>query len=487
MADASGRSAQEREAARIERERRRAQREGRQSPPGAPQPERAELPPAALPPAQPGIEPVVPRGPGWSESAGAPHASGFDEGYEDFGEGEYPDDRHDHGNEEAGEAPSGTRRVSALQRMADAPDRPQARVTKGRPPRAARRGSWRRRIGSLLALVLAAGLIWFLVQLFQPFPGSPHGRLQVTIPAHAGASKIGDLLARDGVISSSFFFKLRATLAGDRGDLRSGTYALALGMSYSRVLEVLTTPPKQAPVSALTLTPGRTRAQIDKLLRAQGIHGSYRAATRHSRLLDPRSYGAPRSTPDLEGFLFPDTYQLRDPISVSALVADQLKNFRRQFATVPLAYARRRHLSAYDVLIIASMVEAESATQHDRPLVASVIYNRLARGMPLQIDATTRYATGNYTQPLTQSELNSPSPYNTRIHPGLTPTPIGNPSLSAIRAAAGPAQTNFLYFVVKPCGNGEQTFTGSYQQFLHDSAVYQQARARRGGRSPEHC
>src|SRR5205823_4571211 len=131
-----------------------------------------------------------------------------------------------------------------------------------------------------------------------------------------------------------------------------------------------------------------------------------------------------RSTPSLEGMLFPDTYQLREPIGISALIADQLEAFRRQFATVNFRPARTRHLTPYEVLIIASMVEAEAQTSRDRPLIASVIYNRLADHMPLQIDATTRYATGNYTSPLTRSQLNSRSPYNTRIHTGLPPTPI---------------------------------------------------------------
>ena len=107
--------------------------------------------------------------------------------------------------------------------------------------------------------------------------------------------------------------------------------------------------------------------------------------------------------------------------------------------------------------------------------------------MPLQIDATTRYATGNYTHPLTVSELNSPSPYNTRIHKGLPPTPIGNPGHGVDQGRRPPGATNYLYFVVKPCGNGEQAFTASYQQFLMLRQQYQAARARRGDRSPVHC
>jgi len=402
------------------------------------------------------------------------------------------------------EVPLGTRRVARR-------DRPSAgRLPRARPrtargstaakarPRRPREGTRRTatgrrkhsllgRILSLVALAVGAAVIWFLVELFQPFQGSGHGKVTVTVPQHEGARAIGDLLARDHVITSGFFFDVRAMLAGDRGKLLSGTYHLKLGMSYSDVLKILTTPPPPAKVSELTIVEGRTRGQIDALLRAQHIPGSYVVETRHSPLLDPRQYGAPANTPTLEGFLFPSTYQLRDPISIAALVRDQLTTFKARFSKVDLGYARSRHQSPYDVLIIASMVQAEAEVRGDFPLVASVIYNRLKDHMPLGIDATTRYATGNYTRPLTQSELNSPSPYNTRNHVGLAPTPIDNPGMEAIDAAAHPANTSYLYFVVKPCGNGAHVFASSYTQFLNEVQQYYSARSRQGGKSPAHC
>ena len=462
------RTPEEREADRIERERRRAVRKGDRDPLLRPAP--APEGPVSLP--DPPASEI--------RASRADPPSLVMAQYD--GEGSFADD--DPG-EPFREAPAGTRRVSGLQR---------GRFHRGgssggrrTPPGAKAPHSLRGRIASLLAILLAAALIWFLVQLFQPFSGSGHGAVTVTIPAHSSSSQVGELLQKEGVISSSFFFELRATLAGERSDLRPGRYHLKLGMSYGDALTILTKVPKPAKVTNLTITEGRTRHQIDVLLRSQGMRGSYLAATRRSRLLAPARYGAPRRTPSLEGFLFPSTYQVRDPIKISALVADQLKTFRQRFRVVNLRHARSKHLTPYDVLIIASMVEAESATAHDRPLVASVIYNRLAAGMPLQIDATTRYATGNYTRPLTVSQLNSSSPYNTRIHKGLPPTPIDNPGMASIQAAAHPAATRYLYFVVKPCGNGEQAFTSSYQQFLTLQQQYQAARAKRGGRSPSHC
>ncbi len=345
---------------------------------------------------------------------------------------------------------------------------------------------WRGRILALVALVLGIAAIWFLVQLFQPFHGSGHGSVIVRIPPRSTSSQIGDLLERDGVISSAFFFELRATLSGQRSDLRSGTYHLKLDMNYSDVLKILTTPPPPVPTTQLTIVPGRTRVQIDALLRAEGIHGSYLAATRHSPLVNPARYGAPRGTDTLEGFLWPDTYQLVKPVSISKLVNDQLTRFRQEFPKVNLSYARSKHLSAYDVLIIASIIEKEAATTHDLPLVSSVIYNRLKAHMTLGMDSTTRYEFNDYTKPLTQSQLAAHSPYNTRLNTGLPPTPIGNPSLADIEAAAHPASTNYYYFVANPCG-GSSKFSSNYQQFLRDSAYYQNVRAQHGGRLPSHC
>jgi len=404
-------------------------------------------------------------------------------------------DGHDDGfDEQPPEIPSGTRRVGWRERIAAAAgsERP-AEEAEGPPPpippRRARAGrrSLLVRAAAIVALILAAAVIWFCIELFQPFHGSGHGSVSVTIPAHAGARQVGDLLAHDGVVASGLFFYLRATLDGDRGKLLAGTYHLQRGMSYSQALKALTTAPPAAKVTNVTIIPGETRVQLDAILRAQGIQGSYRDATRRSPLLNPTAYGAPASTPSLEGFLFPNTYQLREPIRLTALIADQLKTFKQTFARVNLGYARSRHLTPYDVLIIASIVEKESATTHDDPLVASVIYNRLKDGIPLGMDSTTRYEFNDYTKPLTSSQLAARSPYNTRLNRGLPPTPIANPGLAAITAAAQPARTNYLYFVVKPCGNGASVFSSSYNQFLADSARYQRARAAKGGRSPTKC
>ena len=496
MADGRERSAEEREAARLERERRRAARAEKSPPasnappppaqpaaraepaPGAPaaQPEPLVEPEAT---SQPEPEPVGARaGRASRESPRPPRGVQSPAGRTNLPEvagvsarpvktlpsppdpGFYSDDEELDDTEVA----SGTRRVSRLSGSSKAKGKARTRPVKRRRRPPGKRHSWLGRIASLIALVLAGGLVWFLVELFQPFGTSPHGRITVTIAPHSSASQIGKQLAADHVIARGFFFNLRATLAGDRSDLRSGTYHLQLGMSYHSVLQALTKVPKAAKTSQLTISEGHTRAYVNALLRRQKVKGSYLAETRHSPLLDPHSYGAPRHVASLEGFLFPDTFTLRDPVKASALVADQLKDFKRRFAKVNLAAARRMHLTAYDVLTVASLVEAESSTNRARPLVASVIYNRLKDHMMLQFDSTTRYATGNFTRPLKVSQLNSSSPYNTHTHFGLPPTPIDSPSMASIQAAAHPAHSAYLYFFAKPCSN-DTVFANNYAQF----------------------
>ncbi len=343
----------------------------------------------------------------------------------------------------------------------------------------------RRRIAAIALVLAVVALVWFLVTLFQPFGGSGHGRVTVTIPHGSGVGRIGDILASKGVVSSGFFFELRATLAGRRGDLKPGTYDLRRDMSYGSAIDALVRGPARTTIT-VTIPEGESRREIARLVTRAGLRGNYVRASRRSKLLDPTSYGA-KTRGDLEGFLFPATYIVRRGAPVRQLVEKQLSAFKRAFDGVRLRAARRVNLTAYDVLTIASLVEREAQLPRERKLIASVIYNRLKARMQLGIDASVRFATGNWTQPLTDAQLRDPSPYNTRLHVGLPPGPIGNPGLAAINAAAHPAHTKFLYYVVKPGTCGEHAFSTDIAQFDRDVKQYQSARAANSGRAPSSC
>jgi UPF0755 protein len=174
----------------------------------------------------------------------------------------------------------------------------------------------------------------------------------------------------------------------------------------------------------------------------------------------------------IEGFLFPATYEFTKLTSSARLVRDQLTTFRKNWRKVDMRYARSKNLTPYDVLIIASMIEKEAVVPAERKLVAAVVYNRLRNGMPLGIDATIRYGRDvPGTEPLRTSDLESDDPFNTRKRLGLPPTPISNPGLASMRAAAHPAQVDYLYYVRRPDGV-HHFFTASSAEFCQRSLEY---------------
>lgn len=242
----------------------------------------------------------------------------------------------------------------------------------------------------------------------------------------------------------------------------------AAALAY-RHLHHETPPPVVPKTITVTIPEGYSREQTAQIAQEAGLKGSYMKASEGH-----------------EGFLFPDTFELEKKAPAADLVQLQLQDFNRRIAGVNMSYARSKNLTTRDVVTIASMVEREAQLEEDRPLIAAVIYNRLHAGIPLGIDATVRYATGNYDEPLTESELAVDSPYNTRVNAGLPPGPIGNPGLASIEAAAHPAKIDYLYYVVKPGTCGEHSFSSSAAQFEADVARYNEAREA-AGESPDTC
>jgi UPF0755 protein len=168
---------------------------------------------------------------------------------------------------------------------------------------------------------------------------------------------------------------------------------------------------------------------------------------------------------NMEGFLFPSSYAFDVRTTGANLVANQVSAFCAAWGKLDLTYAESKNLTPYDVLTIASMIEKEAAMPADRGKVAAVIYNRLRLGMPLQIDATLRYGLKiPPTASITQAELNSDNPYNTHSRKGLPPTPICNPGVAAMRAAAKPSTLGYLYYARVP-GTKTQKFFESYSAF----------------------
>jgi uncharacterized YceG family protein len=402
-----------------------------------------------------------------------------------------------------GRTPLAGRVASMRGRLSNARESRRARPPK--PPKAPRpqreplRIDWLRgRWPAIVAVLAAFIVIWFAISLFQPFHGSGGEQVNVTIPKNSSAGDVGDILDDSGIVSSSSLFQIRIRLAGKTGDIQPGLHAMRRDETYGDAIDQVTSTQAASPQQdsqslvtcdtscSVTIPEGLSRAQIAPYMRKGGLRGSYLSATVHSKFLAPNAYGAQGRARNLEGFLFPDTFEVERHSPVANLVQLQLQDFKRRIKGVDMRYAKSKNLTTYDVLIIASMIDREVQVPRERPLVAAVIYNRLHDGIPLGIDATTRFAVGNYTEPLTQSQLNSPSPYNTRLSTGLPPGPIGNPGLAAIEAAARPAKAKYLYYVVKPGTCGEHNFSTTEAQFERDAAAYQKALKAKGS-SPTSC
>ncbi len=290
----------------------------------------------------------------------------------------------------------------------------------------------------------------------------PHGPvISVVIPRGGNASSIGGILQQRGVVTDGSRFRNYAKEQGQGADFKAGSYGFRAGTDYDAIIKRLDLGPLGPRLATLVIPEGYRITDIEARLPGVGIdRAAYGRAVAAAQA--PAGFG---SHANMEGFLFPATYPVALHEKPVTLVGQQLTAFQNAFSTVDMGYAASKNLTPYDVLTIASMIEREAHVPGDRAKIAAVIYNRLHLGMPLGIDATLLYEQGSWTHQLTVSELAADTPYNTRIRHGLPPTPICNPGLASLQAAAHPAHVDFLYYVA--IGNtGRSYFTASYQDFL---------------------
>jgi UPF0755 protein len=331
----------------------------------------------------------------------------------------------------------------------------------------------RRRIpGALIAVAVAVALvaalgvtIWAI--LFRAQTDVPPGRqVTVEIPRGADTARIADRLARAGVIPNALMFRLRTRLTAEDARFKAGEYRLATGMDYSAVVAALEEGPAEV-VFTVPIPEGFTVDQIAERLQARARipAAEFRElASKHAaEFVAGHPFLQTNHTPSLEGYLFPKTYRIKRGTSARAAVEMMLDQFGKETEGVSLTYANARGLDLHQVVTMASMIEREARVRKDRPLIASVIYNRLRLGMRLQIDATVQYVLGNKPRLLTR-DLKVNSPYNTYIRKGLPPGPIANPGLSSLKAAAKPAETDYIYYVLTGA-DGSHTFTTNAKDF----------------------
>jgi UPF0755 protein len=333
-----------------------------------------------------------------------------------------------------------------------------------------------RRTALLVALLLFLGLLgaaWWGLSHYRtcsgPAPG-PRRPLTFTVEEGSTWTEAIEGLHRRGVVPCGGLvgnILLRGTGKDDEV-LRAGPYLLTTGMTLQQAVEVLTTPPPEVPVVELVIPEGYRLTQI-----ADAVQGDLGIpAERFLKEVESGRYSLPpylpRHADSPEGFLFPKSYEfVKEGLTARTVARELFDQFEEEAAAMPFERADALGVTPYEVVIVASMIEEEARVAKDRPLIAGVIYNRLERGMALGIDATLLYDDPTPDGELSSSDLEFDSPYNTRIHAGLPPTPIASPGAASLRAALDPAETDFLYYVL--CAeNGAHRFARTHEEHVRN-------------------
>ena len=336
--------------------------------------------------------------------------------------------------------------------------------------RSRRRFRWIAPLAALLVIVvpLAVGGVYaysLYMSKYHPadYSGDGTGSIVVQVPPGANATSLGPELVKLGVVASSRAFVLAAEHSSSPAGLLPGFYGMHNHMQASLAYALLVNPKNLVQVT-VTIPEGLRLSQIITLL---GARSGIPATAYTAALKDPAALGLPAyAKGKAEGYLFPATYEVQPHESALSVLKSMVQRFDQEAVNVNLpAAAGRVHRSQAQVIIMASLVQAEGGRLSDYPKIARVIYNRLAQGIPLQLDSTVLYGLNTFGILANDQQLNSPSPYNTYRNKGLPPGPIDSPGNAAIQAVLHPAAGNWLYFVTVNPKTGETLFTSSQAQF----------------------
>lgn len=329
--------------------------------------------------------------------------------------------------------------------------------------------NWREiRAGKFRRILISAVVVFLLISFYflalhRPPKG---GAVELVIKPKTPTSKIAHLLVEKKILSEPYLFRFLLRIKGI--DILPGKYRFRRGMSHTEVLNIFLQGPLKK-IFMVTIPEGFTTDQIVERIgvKTEINAEEFRQLAKNGTTLGIFNYDFLKSnaTPGLEGYLFPKTYIVIEDTTPKQFIDMLLTQFEKEISSLNWSEAEKRNLTLHNVITVASLVEREAKVPEERSLISAVIYNRLNKGMPLQIDATVQYALPRWKPKLSKEDLKIDSPYNTYLHPGLPPGPICNPGLESIRAALNPAQVDYLYYVVTD-PEGRHTFTNSYEEFL---------------------
>lgn len=322
-------------------------------------------------------------------------------------------------------------------------------------------------VGLILAVGIPAYGVWNIL-LRPQVTVEAAVPVRIVVPSGSDTKTIAEVLASKGVIENAAMFRLRARVDGIDSKLRPGEYDLTTGMRYKNVVARLLSGPSLDYVT-VTVPEGFTVVQIAERLEKQmgipAVEFTDLAMKQAASFASGHPLLGGVSTGSLEGYLFPKTYRIAKGSTAREAIEMMLAQFDKELAQVDLSYAESKGLNTHEVVTIASMIEREARVPKERPIVSSVIYNRLSKNMRLEIDATIEYILPGTRPRLLNKHLKINSPYNSYMYGGLPPGPIASPGLASLESAAHPADTEYLYYVLTST-DGSHTFTKTLEEFL---------------------
>ena len=318
----------------------------------------------------------------------------------------------------------------------------------------------------LIAVIIAGAGYKYIHGIGEPLDSSSQEKISVDIPSGSGTAAIGRILEEDGVIKSARQFKIKSRMDKNDGKYRTGVYELSPSMDMDEIMQILMDGSQNT--LRFMVPEGYTLKQIaDKFAETgNGTAEDFLNETQNGdfdfEYNDQMVDGEKR----YEGFLYPDTYEIYKNESAHGIIQRMLTRFEQVYdAAADETTVDTSKYSVFDLVTVASLIEREVKLDEERPLVASVIYNRLNKNMKLQMCSTVQYALGTPKARLMNSDLKIDSPYNTYQNAGLPAGPIASPGQASISAALHPADTDYLYFVLTSVGSGKHNFASTGDDF----------------------
>lgn len=322
-------------------------------------------------------------------------------------------------------------------------------------------------------IIIGAAVVFYNIYTFASAPAHDYDReVFVEIPKGASFNTIVDLLYKNEVISSKWKFQILGTAKEFDKKARAGEYQLNSNMTPLHIISKIQS--GEVYLHRLTIPEGYTMKQIAGKIEEAGLGKTenFMILTGDAKLLN--KYDIPAAT--MEGYLYPDTYYFPKGTSERAIMEVMLRQMQSRITPAMRMKAQDMRLNIHEVLTLASIVEKETGKAAERPTIASVFHNRMARGMRLESDPTAVYGVNLQGGGVTASHVRDENPYNTYKINGLPPTPIASPGIDSIKAVLYPADTKYFFFVAK--GDGGHVFSTTYEQ--HQQAVNEWRKLRNG-------